>query len=107
MERVSKKFGVSQKQVINILSTKGYIESALETFPLEISQFILRDTKVRDILNYCSANKNLMYVCQDDNFWKTLLMRDYGQTPFEKTSAKETYKYITITSAQVQKYKTK
>ena len=43
-----------------------------------------------DLLNFCLSNEN-RWICEDDKFWKTKLLKDFGITSTSDNPQQEYY----------------
>lgn len=54
--------------------------------PREVIEKMLISIDIRDIEHFCSANKEISYICQDDEFWKKKVTADHPEiiSPLQK-----------------------
>lgn len=57
----------------------------------EINTLILLDLPYEDLMSACLASKEIYQVCQDQNFWRQKIIRDFGLDVIPYKPQKETF----------------
>jgi hypothetical protein len=76
IERCSKKMGLTEKQVAQVLQDSFPVEH-LKEIPFELRHLIAQGVSVKDILAWCETSKEHAKMCQDPHLWMSLLRRDF------------------------------
>lgn len=64
--------------------------------PRDVRFLILQDFKPSDLLNLCQVNTDCAKICEDENFWKRKLAKDYPNIEYKYKSNLELYKRLTL-----------
>lgn len=69
----------TKKQMYDVLVDRGYFKlvNTLHIIPTEIVYYILSKLEPAELLRFCSTNKYMNAICQDDLLWKSLFSNNY------------------------------